>query len=64
MQIVAYLPDAQGQGPIIPVNDVEQSMYKYMNNIRNETQLLVQIQAPVSLLVRLTNRFASVLQNS
>jgi hypothetical protein len=39
MQIVAYLPDAQGQGPINLVNDIEQSMYQYMNNIRNATQM-------------------------
>lgn len=41
MQIVAYLPDAQGQGPINLVNDVEQCMYQYMNNIRNGTQMHV-----------------------
>jgi hypothetical protein len=39
MQIVAYLPDAQGQGPINLVNDIEQSMYQYMKNIRNATQM-------------------------
>jgi hypothetical protein len=39
MQIVASLPDAQDQGPIDLVNGVEQSMYQYMNNIRNGTQM-------------------------
>jgi hypothetical protein len=41
MQIVAYLPDAQGQGPINLVNDVDQSVYQHMYNIRNATQMHV-----------------------
>lgn len=41
MQIAAYLPDAQGQVPINLINDVDQRMYQYMNNIRNGTQMHV-----------------------
>lgn len=41
MQIVAYLPGAQGQVPINLINDVDQRMYQHMNNIRNGTQMHV-----------------------
>lgn len=51
MQIVAYLPGVQGQVPINLVNDVDQRMYQYMNDIRNGTQkCMFQIQMSVNLL--------------